>query len=418
MKPEYTPLDKLSPITKAYKVRVTVKEKSPIRSPPNKKIFQKLVFEDDEGKNMKATLFGDECDHFKRVFEHKKKYEIANAPVRVVNPKFSSFPGECELTFGGMTKIQPVDRTEGLVLPEYIPIADVPNTSDQDDRFDLLGVVVHMEDVRQVTYKSGRVADVRDISIVDESTGTRPMIISAWGQLATSDCELLKDWSSSPLVVSLTFLKPATHRGFSLQSSMSTEINPTPVGEKVEALRAWAHAHLDVITDYMARQLEFMTVGVEPVPTTLDQIIKKNVDNTVQEEVYTITVTIPDAQLSNVIAYIGCDGCGKRCGVAANPTTTLNFKTLTPGHCRVNFTFDAADNTGTFRLTAFGPVCEKILQLPTLEIFERKIKDDWSDFDHLAVALKNTPMHIIIHPAQSLNRAGVLRWVVQSVSRE
>uniref|UniRef100_A0A803MY58 Replication protein A OB domain-containing protein n=1 Tax=Chenopodium quinoa TaxID=63459 RepID=A0A803MY58_CHEQI len=84
-------------------------------------------------------------------------------------------------------KIHPVDRTEGPVLPEYIPIADVPKTSGQHDRFDLLGVVVHMEDVRQVTYKSGKVADVRDINIVDESTGTRPMIISAWGQLATSD---------------------------------------------------------------------------------------------------------------------------------------------------------------------------------------------------------------------------------------
>uniref|UniRef100_A0A803MWY7 Replication protein A OB domain-containing protein n=1 Tax=Chenopodium quinoa TaxID=63459 RepID=A0A803MWY7_CHEQI len=302
-----------------------------------------------QGNNMKATLFGDECDHFKKVFEHKKKYEIANAPVKIVNPKFSSFPGECELTFGGMTKIQHVDLTEGPVLPEYIPIADVPKTSGQDDRFDLLGVVVHMEDVRQVTYQSGRVADVRDINIVDE----RPMIISAWGQLATSDYEILKDWASSPLV------------------------------------------------------LEFLTVGTEPVPITLDHIINKTVDNTVQEEVYTITVTIPDAQLSNVIAYIGCDGC-------ANYYS--QFKSTDPRPFQVNFTFDAVDNTRTFRLTAFSPVCEQLLQLPTIEIFERKIKDDWSDFDHLAAALKNTPMHIILHPAQSLNRAGVLRWVVQSVS--
>uniref|UniRef100_A0A803MQQ7 Replication factor A C-terminal domain-containing protein n=1 Tax=Chenopodium quinoa TaxID=63459 RepID=A0A803MQQ7_CHEQI len=274
---------------------------------------------------MKATLFGDECDPFQKVFEYKNKYEIANA--------------------------------QGPFSPEYIPIADVPKTSGQKDQF-------------------GRVADVSDINIVDESTGTRPMIISAWGQLATLDCELLKDWASNPLVVSLTSLKPATHRGFSLQSSMSTTIDPAPVGEKFEALRAWAHTHPDVIADFMARKLEFMNVGAEPVPTTLDQIISKTVDNTVQEEVYTITITIPDAQLSNIIAYIGCDGCGKRCGVTAN----VSFFCL---HCpykkctsteRVNFTFDAADNTGTFRLTTFGPVCEQILQLPTSKNFERKIK--------------------------------------------
>uniref|UniRef100_A0A803KP39 Replication factor A C-terminal domain-containing protein n=1 Tax=Chenopodium quinoa TaxID=63459 RepID=A0A803KP39_CHEQI len=349
MKPEYTPLDKLSPVSKAYKVRVTVKEKSPIRTPPNKKRFQKLVFEDEEGNSMKATLFGDECDHFKKVFEHRKKYEIANSPIRTINPKFSSFPGECELTFGGMTKIQAIDRTEGPILPEYIPITDVLKTIGPADRFDLLGIVVHMEEVRQVTYKSGRVADVRAISIVNER----------------------------------------------------------------------AHAQPDIIVGYMARQLEFMTAGTEPVPTTLDQIISKNVDNTVQEELYTLTVTIPDAQLSNVIAYIGCDNCGRRCGLAANvpffcPHCPDKKCTSTE---RVNFTFDATDDTRTFRLTAFGTVCEQIFNLTTLEVFNRKIKDDWNDFDHLAAALKSTPMHIIVHPAQALNRVGVLRWVVQSVSR-
>uniref|UniRef100_A0A803MUI2 Replication factor A C-terminal domain-containing protein n=1 Tax=Chenopodium quinoa TaxID=63459 RepID=A0A803MUI2_CHEQI len=276
-----------------------------------------------------------------------------------------------------MTKIQAVDRTEGPVLPEYIPIADVPKTSSPEDRFDLLGVVVHMEDVRQVIYKSGRVADVRDISIVDESTGTRPMIISAWGQLATSDCEAIKDWASNPLVLSLTSLKPATHRVKHVYNN-----RPSPY--------SWAHAHPDVIADYMARQLEFMNVGAEPIPTTLDQIISKT--------------------LSNIIAYIGCDCCGKRCGVAANvpffcPHCPDKKSTSTE---RVNFTFDAADDTGTFRLTAFGPICEQILNLTTLEIFERKIKGDWGDFDHLAAALKNTPMHIILHPAQSLGREGVL----------
>ncbi|XP_021766127.1 uncharacterized protein LOC110730610 [Chenopodium quinoa] len=318
MKPEYTTLNKLSLVSKAYKVQVTVKEKCPARTPPGKKRFQKLVFKDEEGNSMKATLFGDEVDHFKKVFEHKKKYEIANDPIRTINPKFSSIPGECEFTFGGLTKIQAIDRTEGPVLRDYIPIADVPKTSGPADRFDLLGVVVHMEEVRKVTYKSGRVADVRNISIVDQSTSSWPLIISAWGQLATSDCEILKDRASTFLVVSLTSLKPANHRGFSLQSSMSTTIGPAPTGEKVDALRTWAHAHPDIIADYMARQLEFMTAGTEPVLTTIDQIIGKIVDSTVQEELYTLTITILDPQLSNVIAYIDCDNCGRRCGVAAH----------------------------------------------------------------------------------------------------
>lgn len=57
MKPDYTPLNKLSPVSKAYKVRVTVKEKSPIRTPPNKKKFQKLVFEDEEVQPYHSSSF-------------------------------------------------------------------------------------------------------------------------------------------------------------------------------------------------------------------------------------------------------------------------------------------------------------------------------------------------------------------------
>lgn len=40
---------------------------------------------------------------------------------------------------------------------------------------------------------------------------------------------------------------------------------------------ARAHAHPDIISDYMSRQLEFMTIGAEPVPTTLDNINGKTV---------------------------------------------------------------------------------------------------------------------------------------------
>ncbi|XP_021757488.1 uncharacterized protein LOC110722526 [Chenopodium quinoa] len=85
MKPQYVPLDKLTPKTNKYKIKVKVKEKSPAKYPGTKKAFQKLVFEDDEGNKIRDTLFDDEIENFEHILEHEKEYIIADAPVRNTN---------------------------------------------------------------------------------------------------------------------------------------------------------------------------------------------------------------------------------------------------------------------------------------------------------------------------------------------
>uniref|UniRef100_A0A803MQS8 Uncharacterized protein n=1 Tax=Chenopodium quinoa TaxID=63459 RepID=A0A803MQS8_CHEQI len=183
MKPEYVPVSKLTPKSKSYKIKVAVKEKSPVKIPANKRRFQKLVFADDEGNEIRGTLFGDEIDHFKTVLEHQKEYIISDAPIKATDPRFVNKEGPYQIGFGGKIAIQPLVPDSGPVLPQYTPIADVPPTSNDDDRFDRLGVVVHMEEVRQKTSLNGFPFDVATL-LPDQA-----LIISVYGELATVDCQ-------------------------------------------------------------------------------------------------------------------------------------------------------------------------------------------------------------------------------------
>ncbi|XP_021713927.1 uncharacterized protein LOC110681999 [Chenopodium quinoa] len=196
MNPRYVPLDKLTPKSKKYKIKVKVKEKSPAKFPENKKAFQKLVFEDDEGNTIRGTLFDDEIENFQNILEHEKEYIIADAPIRNTNPLYRHKEGDYYLSFGGSTAIQSLNPNSGLVMPKYIPIAEVPPTSSPDDCFDILGVVVYLEDTKKKKAAGGYEFDVRDVIVVDDSMQKvgDGLVISLYGELATKDCAQLSAW--------------------------------------------------------------------------------------------------------------------------------------------------------------------------------------------------------------------------------
>ncbi|KMS97346.1 hypothetical protein BVRB_6g155910 [Beta vulgaris subsp. vulgaris] len=122
MKPEKTYLDKLTPTTKAYKVKVKLKEKSRTLISPHKKTrYQQLIFEDEKGNTMRGALFENQIDEFENVFKHEHEYEIANAPLKPVVGRYATRPDDCQMSFGGQTSIQPVDPTAEIVyhLPTF-----------------------------------------------------------------------------------------------------------------------------------------------------------------------------------------------------------------------------------------------------------------------------------------------------------
>uniref|UniRef100_A0A803LI01 Uncharacterized protein n=1 Tax=Chenopodium quinoa TaxID=63459 RepID=A0A803LI01_CHEQI len=239
-------------------------EKSQPQQSPNKKRYQRLVFEDTEGNHLGGTLFGDEIDTFKDVLQLGKEYEIANAPLKAIDPKYQKRENDCQITFGGQTIIEPLDPTAGPVLPNYITINSIPKTNFKNERFDLLVVVLYIEEVRKVPTSGGNMMD--------------PLTISMWGGLAVIDTEKLA--------------------GFSLASSMSTTIISDPTGEEAHALRTWMKEKQEMLLDQATKILHIRTPSRTTAAKTISDIEQKNAGNTMQEARHWIQATIPDAQVN------------------------------------------------------------------------------------------------------------------------
>uniref|UniRef100_A0A803N651 Uncharacterized protein n=1 Tax=Chenopodium quinoa TaxID=63459 RepID=A0A803N651_CHEQI len=292
MKPEYTSISNLTPQTKAYKVRARVIEKAEPKLYPNKTLYQWLKLEDGEGNRIRGTLFENEVESFKGILELSREYEIANAPLRAVNEKWKTREDDCQMTFGGNTTIQPLQAEAGPVLPKYIPIASIPSTISKSERFDVIGVILYMEQVRQVKTASGASIDVREVVITDDRSRDKKSYIS----------------------------------------------------------------------DLMAKVLLIREPSVDRIITTIGELELKKLTDTMQEERIWLEAKIPEPDVRKIIAYIGCDNCGRRCEELAGETFKCSSypNKVCTATARVNYTFTITDGTGELKLTAFGAECEKL----------------------------------------------------------
>ncbi|KAK9666367.1 hypothetical protein RND81_14G180100 [Saponaria officinalis] len=190
---------------------------------------------------MRGALFGDQVEGYKEAFVYNGVYEIANAPIKPCAEQWKSNPDELnyQMTFGRQTIIEAVNTKSGPILPEYYYISQIPKAGNRNDKFDVLGIVLYVEEkARKIVTSQERELLVREIVITDHST-EQPMIISTWNDLAEIDCDTLSAWTKKFSVVGFTALRVSTHKGFSLTSSMSTTIIHDPQGSRACALEDW-----------------------------------------------------------------------------------------------------------------------------------------------------------------------------------
>ncbi|XP_057252422.1 replication protein A 70 kDa DNA-binding subunit B-like [Beta vulgaris subsp. vulgaris] len=417
MKPEKTYLDKLTPTTKAYKVKVKLKEKSrTLVSPQKKTRYQQLLFEDEKGNTMRGALFENQIEEYESVFKSNHEYEIANAPLKAVLGRYATREDDCQMSFGGQAMIQDLDPEAKPAEPEYQPIAAIPRTTDASDRYDVLGIVLFVEDTRAITTSAGVAHEVREIVITDHST-EQPLTISVWDDLTGTEINFLKSWAGPTLVVGFTSLKPSTHKGFSLSTTMTTVFDRNPVGDRANALRKWSEEKRALVLARMERIREVRDPSEQNEIRSIESIKLKQVGNTLQEEKHWIKVTIPEPTQSKIVPYVGCNNCGKRTEVDCNTSFTCKF--CNKEGCivapRITFKFDATDDTGEMTFTAFTQECEALFKMTSSEIYTQ-ITDNMFDFAPIAHRLSSEPFFLQIGPGTALARYKILTWVPKMIS--
>uniref|UniRef100_A0A803KWU8 Replication factor A C-terminal domain-containing protein n=1 Tax=Chenopodium quinoa TaxID=63459 RepID=A0A803KWU8_CHEQI len=314
-----------------------------------------------QGNRMRGTLFGDQIEAFDEALQYLGEYDISAAPIKFIDEKWRTeldqFP--YQMTFGSRTVIQPVHPELGPILPNYRPIASIPRAVDPDEKYDVVGVVLFVEEEpRKVEARDGkRESWVREIVITDQSCD-RSLTISMWNDLTAGNYfDKLPTWAEAFKVIGFTALKPYTRRGFSMNSAMSTRIIYEPEGEEARVVSDWANLFHQRLVDRQARVLDVRYPSENKKIVSIAELKQKK-----------------DAELEKVNAYTSCSNCCKRTNLPMQKryscSSCLNKECICTE--RISFKFEASDTTGTMAFTTFNDDTERLFRKTAAEIYAIK----------------------------------------------
>ncbi|XP_021743035.1 uncharacterized protein LOC110709127 isoform X1 [Chenopodium quinoa] len=369
---------------------------------------------------MCCALFGDQIEAYEDVLKPSGQYEISKAPITAVDEqyKFNEQELPYQMAVRQQTIIKLLNPESGPLEPKYQPLSSIPRSPDPNGRF--VGVVLFVEEApRLIPNARGRDSPVREISITDTSED-HAMTISAWNDLTGKPCDALSTWAEKFNVVGFTALKTRHTRGFTLNTTMSTRIILNPKGARADLLREWVSLYQHVLQDRQERILNVRYPSTEKKVVTIAELRSKKAANATPDEVAWIKVTIPEADLQRVNAYIGCLGCGKRSHLALGtrfPCISCRKADTTAAH-KVTFKFEAVDESGTMSFTTFNDDTEKLFRKTAAEIWDMKINGNLEAFRTVQERLSAEPFFIQVTPTLELARNSVLLWTLKSVDVE
>ncbi|KAL2934140.1 Replication protein A 70 kDa DNA-binding subunit B [Bienertia sinuspersici] len=228
MKKEYNYLDELTDKSRNFKVKVTVTHKAQPKQSPGKKKCQRLIMQDEKGNTMRGAIFEDDIQTF-------NDYEISDAIIQPVPEQYQMNQNKYQMNFNERMTLIPLTGQSSMCTSPYLSINEIPRRNDdKEELVDVLGIILFVGETRLVPI-NGSDVPVRDIIITDDST-QHSLLFLAWDDLAENDFELFKKWSSSFIVTGFTTMRIKAYKGFSLGSTMATEILINQTNEKAEKL--------------------------------------------------------------------------------------------------------------------------------------------------------------------------------------
>ncbi|XP_074271459.1 replication protein A 70 kDa DNA-binding subunit B-like [Silene latifolia] len=375
---------------------------------------------------MRGALFADQVDQYEDAFKHNRLYEITNAPISPLKPEYKLNPTDVDfqMNFGRRTIVLPVDIDDGTNTIDYRPISHLPRATDYTEMFDIVGVVLFVEEhSRKVTTNKNRETNVREIVLTDHST-PQPLSISVWDDLAEDDCTMLIPEPGKFRIVGLTALRVSNHKGFSMTTSSSTVIIHSLLA-KAEALKIDANvihfyrmaSHHTSLTQLQSRLFHVKLPMPNEKTTKISALRAKKAKSALQDEKHWLEVTIPAAELHKVHAYIGCSKCAKTSSMPPGRPYTCN--NCSAPDCtsvpKITFNCEILDGTGTLPMTVFTQTAERLFKMSAANIFHMKHSDHEEAFSVVQELLRTTPFKVQVGPSTSLSVNNILQWVVKRV---
>lgn len=229
------PIKSLSPYQNKWTIRVTVMNKSEIRTFTNAKGEGKLfsvTFADDSGE-IRATGFGDAVTQFYDQIVEGRVYYVSRAQVKVAKKQFAgSVQNEYELTLDPKTEIVPCnEHVVPSIRYERTMLSELMNR-EKDTMIDVLAVVKDVGDIVNMVSKANKPLTKRDISLIDQSKFS--VRTTLWGRSAeTFGSDMVNQ------IVLVKGIRVGDFGGRTLSAMQSSSILVNPDVSDAHELRGW-----------------------------------------------------------------------------------------------------------------------------------------------------------------------------------
>jgi len=240
----------LNPYQGEFRIKGRVVKKSELRSWSNSRgqghVFD-ITLQDSSG-DIKVTGFNEMAEKFHPVFQENRVYFVEAASVKPANKNFNQTSHNYELSLHAGSKVelcQEIASREvpGISFPDLKSISEIIESGgDSADTVDVMGVVVAVDDVKDLTTRAGRNTKKREIRIVDDSGsvgsggGMSEIKVTLWGQQA----EKFSPDQSQHKVVAFKKVTVSEWQGKSLNVGFSASVILEPTANAdADRLRAW-----------------------------------------------------------------------------------------------------------------------------------------------------------------------------------
>ncbi|XP_074294739.1 uncharacterized protein LOC141622624 [Silene latifolia] len=206
--------------------------------------------------------------------------------------------------------------------------------------------------------------------------------------------------------------------GFSLCTTHSTFILLDPPGEEAELLRTWAKQNKSLLAGKRQHVFEVRLPEIHRTITRIETLLKKSANNTLQEEHHWLHVTLYQFDPKDVHLYHGCSNCGtgndEEIGVAYLCNDCLQDNVVsTP---RMAATFQVADGTGEYTLSAYTENLEMLLEMKAAAFHSLTEQGKQAYLKDIADKFKTTKLYVKVMPTKALSRTQELKWMLHKIS--